>query len=952
MSESHRRQRELLDAALAIEDHEARRAYVLGACEPGPTQEAVLAMLDVLPEANEFLRTPPFLAEDGKSAIPTEQDLAGTRIGNYLLVERLGEGGHGEVWLAEQESPVRRKVALKLLKWGLGAAHDLARFGVERRSLARMDHPNIAQVFDAGTSDNGRPYFAMELLEGAPIHRYCVERSLPIAKRLGLFVNVCRAVQHAHQKGLIHRDLKSSNVLVTEKGGQATAKVIDFGIAKVIDAADEDALVRTIPGGILGSPASMSPEQVERGAGVDLDTRSDIYGLGVLLYELLTDRLPFAPRQPGQTGFDELLRKIREEDPPPPSKLAPVERDLDWITLKCLEKDRERRYGSADDLADEIERYLRQEPVLAHPPHWSYRLSKLWKRRRAAVLSSAVIALALLGGLAGIAFGWSWALAERDFAAAEARAARDARANAEERLRELEEVFAFQERQFAAAAPDEMAMELRSLLLAELRRSSRAGSSTSSTTPDRRDEELRSFEERLNDANLTNVSLAFLDSVLFSPALQAAREQFRDRAPLRAQVLGAQVATTLQLQRMDLARSALEEILAIHAERGSADSEPGLVARHRLAMLLHLEGRLEEAETEFRRAREGCLRLFGEAHDETGTLEHNFADLLVDRGRYEEALAANARALAILQRIHGEDHERVLSVWNLRARVLAALDRTAEAEQCLATALEGYRRRSLLQGRAALLTRNNLMVIQYMNGRVEEAERSLREVAEGYRRLLGDDHSLTLAVQGNLGVVLWRQKKFAEAEAVLRPTCELAGERFGAFHPDTITYRVNLGSALRDGGRWDEAERELRAAWEGTKGPRGERDLLAAGAAFALAELERQRGSDLDEAEALSRYAHLVRTEILGADHALTREARFFRARVHLARAEFAEAATLLEPFLPPEDGTRLEGPFAVKLPEVLVELYEGWERAEPEAGHSARAARWRAVRSAAEDGR
>ncbi|MGI9516438.1 MAG: protein kinase domain-containing protein [Pirellulaceae bacterium] len=357
---------------------------------------------------------------------------AGSVIDHYKLLQKVGEGGFGVVYMAEQEQPLRRKVALKIIKPGMDTHAVIARFEAERQALAMMDHPNIARVLDGGTTD-GRPYFVMELVRGVPITEYCDKNSLLTRQRLELFASVCKAVQHAHQKGIIHRDIKPSNVMVTLHDGQPVVKVIDFGVAKAIHQRLTERTMFTEYGQMIGTPQYMSPEQAEM-SGLDVDTRSDIYSLGVLLFELLTGTTPLEARQLREAGYAEMQRMIREEEPPRPShrlsttdqdltiiakhrRVSPerlhreIKGDLDWIVMKALEKDRSRRYESALTMARDIERSLNDEPVEAGPPTLGYRMKK-WSRRNRGKLAVAVATL-LLVGILGIWGVSSW-FAQRD----------------------------------------------------------------------------------------------------------------------------------------------------------------------------------------------------------------------------------------------------------------------------------------------------------------------------------------------------------------------------------------------------------------------------------------------------------------------------------------------------------------------------------------------------------
>jgi serine/threonine protein kinase len=341
-------------------------------------------------------------------------------ISHYRLMEKLGEGGFGYVYLAEQKQPVRRRVAIKLLKPGMRTREAIARFEAESQALAMMDHPHIARVFDAGTTESGQPYFVMELVRGVNVMAFCSQHQLSLQKRLDLFVNVCEAVQHAHQKGIIHRDLKPSNVLVTLHDATPVVKVIDFGVAKALHEPLTEKTIYTRFAQMIGTPMYMSPEQAEMNS-LDIDTRSDIYSLGVLLYELLTETTPFDQQRLQTASFDEMRRMIREEEPPPPSsRLTTVARtstsavaarrttpqtvssdlrgDLDWVVMKALEKDRTRRYETAGDLARDVHRYLEQQPVVARPPSQWYRFTRFARRNRAAFIATSLVVLTLVSG--------------------------------------------------------------------------------------------------------------------------------------------------------------------------------------------------------------------------------------------------------------------------------------------------------------------------------------------------------------------------------------------------------------------------------------------------------------------------------------------------------------------------------------------------------------------------
>jgi serine/threonine-protein kinase len=403
----------------------ARAAYLDEACGGNPSlREEVESLLQALQDASRFLqdRSPTVVA----TALEPLSDRAGMAIGAYKLLEQIGEGGFGIVFLAEQTQPVRRKVALKVLKPGMDTRQVVARFEAERQALALMDHPNLAHIFEGGETATGRPYFVMELVRGVPITDFCDQNQLPVRERLELFLPVCQAVQHAHHKGVIHRDLKPSNVLVTRHEDRAVVKVIDFGIAKALGQQLTDKTVFTNLAQMIGTPLYMSPEQAQM-SGLDVDTRSDVYSLGVLLYELLTGTTPFDKERLQQAGYDEMRRIIREEEPPRPStrlstlaqaatnvsmrhqgdprQLSQLLRgELDWIVMKALEKDRNRRYESSGAFAADVERYLKDEPVHACPPSAWYRLGKFARRNKTALATAALVLFVLVA--LGIGAGW------------------------------------------------------------------------------------------------------------------------------------------------------------------------------------------------------------------------------------------------------------------------------------------------------------------------------------------------------------------------------------------------------------------------------------------------------------------------------------------------------------------------------------------------------------------
>ncbi len=697
---------------------------------------------------------------------PAPRDLdPGTHLGPYRLVEEICRGGFGRVWLAEQEAPLRRRVAVKVLKAGLDTEEILARFHAERQAQAMMDHANIARVFDAGATDRGLPWFAMEFVDGDPITEYCAERGLNAGERLRLFVDACRAVQHAHQKGVIHRDVKPSNVLVTEVDGAPTPKVIDFGIAKAIEQSLVGDALRTRADQLIGTPAFMSPEQVD--PSLDVDTRTDVYSLGVLLYQMLTGSTPFEGESGEPLSTPELLAAITTREPARPSsrllrcevrasaealsiRARQLRGELDWIVMRCLEKDRERRYDSPAALADDVERHLAGDTVLAGPPTVSYRLSKLARRYRSVLVFTTVLFLLLAGGIVA-------ATTQASRARAAERASALETARAKEELERYESIAGLLEHILMSIDPAR-AGDLDTALLRDVLHRARS------------EVERRDLQPVVEATVRRVIGGAYLSIARYPEA----EVQMRRALALRLEFLGAEDEETLdseeELGGLLLKAGAHEEGLEhlTRAQAGRArvlgpDHEQTVHARVNVAVAKLRLGRAEEAEQELRELRAWHLEHYGEEHPQTLLVMNNLASALQAVGSSEEALEIYQRLVPLHTAVEGEEHPRTLSALNNLGSLLAELGRTEEALPLIERALE-VKRRILPQGHPSLLISLSTMARMHTRmGDLEVAELIYDEaLAEGLE-ILGERDRHVLILRFNRARLLGRQGRRAEA---------------------------------------------------------------------------------------------------------------------------------------------------------------------------------------------
>jgi serine/threonine protein kinase/tetratricopeptide (TPR) repeat protein len=742
-----------------------RSAYLDGACgEDAPLRARVDALLAAEAKAGNFLRS---AESDSCSAKATQGcaqpghiiEQAGQSIDRYKLLEQLGEGGFGTVWLAEQREPVKRRVALKIIKLGMDTKQVIARFEAERQALALVDHPNIAKVFDGGATDSGRPYFVMEYIRGVPILEYCDTEKLDTKARLKLFIHVCHALQHAHHKGIIHRDIKPSNVLITLHDGKPVPKVIDFGIAKATNTELTQKTLFTQHRQMVGTPAYMSPEQAEM-SGLDIDTRSDVYSLGVLLYELLTGTTPFDDKELLEKGYAEMMRIIREVEPHKPStrlsslgdtatRTAEQRRsnstrlsliltgDLDWIVMKCLEKDRTRRYETANGLAADIKRHLRDEPVVASPPSTGYRLRKFVKRNRGQVVAASIVAAALVLGVAGTTAGLVWALDEKHRADDEAQRATLA-AEAE-----------------TAATLKAQENEQRAVVEAE-----RAERELARANEVKR--LITDMFQSVDPATARTADTTLLKGILDSTAERLSSHEVMD----------------------DLIAAELHDVV------GGVYRTLGLYA---------------QAEAHLPVALETNKRLLGEEHPATLSSMNDLAILYEMQGRYDEAEQLYVETLETRKRVLGEEHSHTLSSMDNLGLLYKAQHRYDEAESLGLETLEIGRRVRGAEHRDTLGTITNLGSLYTMMGRHDDSARMFETSLPIKRRVLGMDHPWTTFAMSGLATAYGGQGRYTDAESLYLETIEIQRRVLGEEHRDTLGTITNLGYLYNLMGRHDDA---------------------------------------------------------------------------------------------------------------------------------------------------
>jgi serine/threonine protein kinase/tetratricopeptide (TPR) repeat protein len=904
--------------------------------EPGPpTAPATSADGDAtaLPMTAEPPPTP--------DARPVE-GVGSTLAGKYKLLEEIGEGGMGSVFLAQQTAPVRRAVAVKVIKAGMDSRAVLARFDAERQALALMDHPNIARVLDAGATESGRPFFVMELVKGTPMTEFCDERRLTPRQRLELFVPVCQAIQHAHQKGVIHRDIKPSNVLIALYDDRPVPKVIDFGVAKATESPLTDHSLVTGLGAVVGTPEYMSPEQATLN-NHDVDTRSDIYALGVLLYELLTGTTPVDRKSLGRAAVLEVLRVVREVEPPRPStrlstlealpsiaarrntepaRLAALLRgELDWIAMKALEKDRSRRYETANALARDVQRYLADEVVEARPPSAGYRVRKFARRHKGRVIAASLVLLALVAGVIGTS--WGLVRAERALRAEARRAEGERQARqqaqrdrdkaiqaeqAERTAREHEQ----EQRKYAQAIADFVRNDF--LALTSVEGQYRFGSGPEDAGLNR-DTTLRQLLDRAagklaqrRDLDpRTEAELNWIVGVNYRALGEASRSvPYLERCvALRRQMLGRDDQSTLSAQnslgvaynaagRWNEALPLYDETLRQMKAKLGPDHPHTLVAMVNLARSYQAARKLDSALPLF----EEALRLMkakrGPDHPDTLATMGSLAAAYRDARKPDMALPLFEKSLRLMKARLGPDHPETLTTMNNRALGYMEAGKLDLALPLLEDTLR-LRKAKLGPDHPDTLTTMNNLALGYMEaGKLDLALPLSEETLRQMKTKLGLEHPHTLTAMGNLARGYRAAGKLDSALPLYQDTLRLMKARFGPDHHDTLITMMNLAQVYRAAGKLDSALPLFEEALRLMKAKLGpdHPDTLATMSSLAAGY---QDAGKLDLALPLLEDTLRLSQAKLGPDHPDTITAMNNLAGVYRDVGKFDRALPLLE---------------------------------------------------------
>jgi non-specific serine/threonine protein kinase/serine/threonine-protein kinase len=795
----------------------------------------------------------------------------GAIISRYRIESILGQGGMGAVYLARQEKP-DRAVAIKVIRAGLATSSMLRRFEQEAEVLGRLQHPGIAQIYEAGTADTGfgpQPFFAMELVRGVSLTEFARQHGLGTRERLDLVAKICDAVEHAHQKGVIHRDLKPSNILVTEEG---QSKVLDFGVARATDSDVQQTTLRTDVGALVGTLPYMSPEQVT-GDPTELDTRSDVYALGVITFELLTGRLPYSLER---RMIHEAVRIIREDDPTPISSLDKKLRgDVETIVAHAMEKDKTRRYQAASALAQDVRRYLANEPIAAHPASTWYQLSKFSRRNKALVGGVLASFIILLVGLTVSLFAF--------------HQVRIAQRLEKQRADELDQVARFQAAQFEEVDPQLMGLRMRKDIVADVVRSLEL----SGLAPQEVERTRTDLETMLVRGNATDIAVKTLKDNFLDRALKAVDTQFPERSLLRARLLQTLSDTFGSVGLYEEATAPQREALEIRRESLGPKHPETLESMTAMGFLLYRQNKTAEGEPMVRAAVEDARRVLGDEHPQTLDSMLKLGLILQDQDKFEEAEQFDREAVEGMGRVLGEDDRQTLIAKNNLGYLLRTRGKYAEAESLLRASLDGFRRLGDKDDPELVYPLNNLGLVLRESGKGTESEEYSLEAFALAQRVLGEDHPFTLTTLENLGNLYDDRSSFAEARPYRQLALETAIRVLGDQHPKTYTERWYMGEHLLSQDSLAQAEPYIREALEFRRRAFGEEEIVTAYLYDALSRLCQRQGK-FAEAETCCRKAVSVAQKKFGDDHMTTFNLAISLGDVLRERGNYAEAESVL----------------------------------------------------------
>ncbi|MDX2039503.1 MAG: tetratricopeptide repeat protein [Isosphaeraceae bacterium] len=918
--------------------------------QPGDSPTATISQ-STLDETSPGTRSTGDLSRPAASATQTIA-------GRYMLRERIGEGGMGEVWIADQTEPVRRKVAVKLIRAGMDSTAVLRRFEQERQALAMMDHPNIAKVLDGGLTPLGRPYFVMEFVPGLPLTEYCDRHRLSLQDRLDLFIPICQAVQHAHQKGIVHRDLKPANILVSTVDDKPVPKVIDFGVAKATSGNLTDESMATQVGAIIGTLEYMSPEQAGR-SGDDIDTRADIYSLGVILYELLTGLRPIDAKRLRNASLPEIIRIIREEDPQKPStriaaeeSLQPTRRtapgrqlsrlrsELDWIVMKCLEKQRDRRYDSVNGLVRDLQRFLADEPVEARPPSTGYRMAKFLRRNRAAATAAALVVAALLAGLMGTLAGLVRAeerrveaetarreeSRQRTIASRELERSQFAESEAEKRAEEVRTISEFQSAMLARVDPAKAGLDL----TVDVKRRLDESLAEAGIPPEDRAKRIESFASDWSRINATDAALRLIDNAILRPGAEEIAKRFSDQPLVRATLSNSLGERYRDLGLFEPAQPLLEAAVESRRRLLGPDAEETIESMAALANLLESRGKSDEALAMQREALERSRRALGPEHPSTIGIVANVGYLESERGEFDAAESHLREAVALFEKVKGENDATTFSVLSTLANVLDRRGESDEAAEILERNQENARR---IYGETSIdfyKSASHLGALLYNKGKYQEAETQMRIALEGYRRFLGEAHPDTLLGVQKLAAAVEKLGKTGEAESLMRGTLAKQRLLLGSDHGSTLMGMSNFAVFLLEHGKQSEAESLARETLERRVRVFG-RENPATLVSFNIMSYVLMRQGKPADAEPIMKEQIAISRKINGDSHRDTLTYTYNLGRLFIEQKKAAEAEPLIAEVV--EKATKslgLEHPITLSATSQLASLMNARNQYEP----------------------